>query len=192
MKKLLATAMALVLAATSYAQLDVTRFLGIPVDGTKAEMIEKLKAKGFRSNAYDREALEGEFNGSKVYLAVVTNNNKVCRIVVVDVNNVGETDIRIRFNQLCRQFENNSRYVSFRGEQTLEEDEDISYEMSVHDKRYEAVFYQKASEEQQSESDTTVSVFDRSVWFKISESYGKYYITMFYDNELNRANGEDL
>lgn len=32
----------------------------------------------------------------------------------------------------------------------------------------------------------------KPVWFMISELYGKYYITMFYDNEYNRANGEDL
>lgn len=32
----------------------------------------------------------------------------------------------------------------------------------------------------------------KSVWFMISDYYGKYYITMFYDNEYNRANGEDL
>ena len=32
----------------------------------------------------------------------------------------------------------------------------------------------------------------KSVWFMISESYGKYYIIMFYDNEYNKANGEDL
>jgi hypothetical protein len=32
----------------------------------------------------------------------------------------------------------------------------------------------------------------KSVWFMISDLYGKYYITMFYDNEYNRANGEDL
>lgn len=32
----------------------------------------------------------------------------------------------------------------------------------------------------------------KPVWFMISNNYGKYYITMFYDNEYNRANGEDL
>ena len=32
----------------------------------------------------------------------------------------------------------------------------------------------------------------KPVWFTISEFSGKYYITMFYDNEYNRANGEDL
>lgn len=34
--------------------------------------------------------------------------------------------------------------------------------------------------------------FKKSVWFMISDVYGKYFITMFYDNEYNRANGEDL
>ncbi len=33
---------------------------------------------------------------------------------------------------------------------------------------------------------------NKSVWFMISDLYDKYYITMFYDNEYNRANGEDL
>lgn len=32
--------------------------------------------------------------------------------------------------------------------------------------------------------------FDKPVWFIINENYGKYYITMYYDNEHNKANGE--
>lgn len=32
----------------------------------------------------------------------------------------------------------------------------------------------------------------KPVWFMISELYGKYYISMFYDNEYNRPSGEDL
>ena len=33
----------------------------------------------------------------------------------------------------------------------------------------------------------------KSVWFMISEkSYGEYYIVMFYDNEYNHSNGEEL
>ena len=35
-------------------------------------------------------------------------------------------------------------------------------------------------------------VLKKPVWFIISEFAGGYYITMFYDNEYNRANGEDL
>ena len=32
----------------------------------------------------------------------------------------------------------------------------------------------------------------RRVWFMISEQYGQYSIIMYYDNELNHSNGEDL
>ena len=32
----------------------------------------------------------------------------------------------------------------------------------------------------------------KSVWFRICEFYGKYYINLYYDNEYNHANGEDL
>lgn len=84
MKRLILAAMMILFATTANAQKDVTKFLGIPVDGTKAEMIQKLKAKGFTSTAYDPEILEGEFNGEKVEIHIVTNNNKVYRIIVAD------------------------------------------------------------------------------------------------------------
>ena len=32
----------------------------------------------------------------------------------------------------------------------------------------------------------------KTVWFMISEYYGKYYIAMYYDNKYNQANGDDL
>lgn len=35
-------------------------------------------------------------------------------------------------------------------------------------------------------------IFKKPVWFRICENYGEYYITMYYDNEYNHANGEDL
>ncbi len=57
--------------------------------------------------------------------------------------------------------------------------------MTVHKKRYEAAFYQK------SESSNGPS-YKKTVWFIIAEHYGKYYICMFYENKLNKANGEDL
>ena len=58
------------------AQRDVTKFLGIPVDGYKTEMQKKLIGKGFTYNSlYD--FYEGEFNGRDVNVYVVTNND--CR-----------------------------------------------------------------------------------------------------------------
>lgn len=213
------------IAILAYAQKDVTQFMGIPVDGFKPEMIQKLKAKGFVSSGKDSNLLKGEFNGAEVYVKVVTNNNKVCRIMLIDECNLNETDIRIRFNNLCRQFKNNSKYTSV-DDYSIPEDEDLSFEMRVHNKRYEAVIYQnpvvtdstavikemhkfflqKYTEEELNNPTKEIELdmksmitsyftdvmINKSVWFMISESYGKYYISMFYDNEYNRAQGEDL
>ncbi|MBQ9638173.1 MAG: hypothetical protein IJV22_10295 [Bacteroidales bacterium] len=153
MKRILVLAVALMLTATAFSQKNITQFMGIPVDGTKSAMIQKLKAKGFTYNT-SGDYLEGQFNGSDVYLYVGTNNNKVYRIMVADKNGQSVGNIRIRFNRLCSQFENNGKYVSsdFGGEYALSDDEDISYEMSVHDKRYQASYYQISEEDK---SDTT-------------------------------------
>lgn len=81
-------------AIACMAQDDVTKFLGIPVDGTKSEMTQKLKAKGFKANAYDKDVLEGQFNGGSVNVYIVTNRDKVCRIMVCDKNSVDESSIK--------------------------------------------------------------------------------------------------
>lgn len=231
MKKILLFFATLYYVGACFAQEDVTKFLGIPIDGTKREMISKLKDKGFKFNPSD-ELFKGEFNGREVNVHVVTNGNKVYRIVVCDANTCDETSIRIRFNELCRQFEKNPKYLSIK-DYTIPDDEDISYEMTVRDKRYEACFYQtysQVSEELRDSIELRVMpilknrftaeelsnptqeikeeivwmslpyVLDKIdqcskkvVWFMISELFvGKYYITMFYDNEYNRADGEDL
>lgn len=208
-----------------HAQNDVTQFLGIQVDGSKSEMILKLKEKGYYSTPHDSDVLEGEFNGGKVNISIVTNNNKVCRIVVIDAIKCDESSIKIRFNNLCEQFKNNSKYMRW-ADCTIPEEENISYEMTVRKKRYQATFYQKPdvvdtlgiaekvrsillskytaeqlanpTEELKSSIMNTSSEYlleqfsKKSVWFMIVDYQGKYFITMFYDNEYNRANGEDL
>lgn len=147
MRKIFSIIVLLVASVTLFAQSDVTKFLGIPVDGFKPDMIRKLKEKGFVSTAYDKDILEGEFNGRDVNISVVTNNNKVYRIVVRDANSSSETSIKIRFNNLCQQFANNSKYttpfLTSVDDYIIPEDEDISYEMAVNNKRYQASFYQK-------------------------------------------------
>ena len=225
MRKSLFIIVLLVVFIPLFAQKSVTKFMGIPIDGFKPEMIQKLKEKGFVSSADDKNILEGELNGTQVNVHVVTNNNKVYRIMLCDTYPMGETDIKIRFNRLCQQFKNNSNYITL-GDYTIADDEDISYELTVHDKRYEAVFYQKPlavdsagivdkvkeyviGKYSQQELDNpteeiqedlyktslnyvTEMIFKKPVWFMISEFMGQYIITMFYDNEYNKANGEDL
>ena len=127
------------------AQEDVTKFLGIPVDGTEEEMIQKLKAKGFWMDE-DVGMLRGEFNGVDVYVTIATNKGKVRRVGLADVSTRDEEGIRRRFNTLCEQFVDNEKYISASlSDYVIQEDEDIQYEMSVHDKQYEAAFYQLGS-----------------------------------------------
>ena len=232
MKKILLFCIMAIAAISMSAQNDVTTFLGIPVDGSKSEMKQKLVSKGFvPKKVGENEFLEGEFNGTKVHVFIVTNNNKVYRIMLCDVITQNEADIKIRFNRLVNQFENNKRYTSI-GNYTLSDDEKISYEMAVHQKNYDAVFYQvpnkmeidtlalqekvrnellskytedelkNPSEEKSKEIQAeTIKIglkigaklmLKKSVWFRICGSYGEYFITMYYDNEYNHANGEDL
>ena len=143
MKRLLFIVLAMIATITSFAQQkDVTSFLGIPVDGTVSSMKQKLVSKGFvPKKVGTNEFLEGEFNGCNVNVYIRTNNNKVYRIMVADNNTVDEAQIKIRFNILVSQFENSKRYISL-GKYTLSDEEDISYEMTVHNKDYEAAFYQ--------------------------------------------------
>lgn len=181
MKKILSVAFLLMLSVALHAQKEVTKFLGIPVDGNKSSMIQKLKNKGF---VYDPSAdyLKGEFNGQQVDVYVVTNNNRVYRIMACDKHGCDEGQIKIRYNTLCRQFANNQKYVPLDAEE-LSESEDISYEMSVNNKQYQVAYAQLPADD---------DLRNRLVWFTITKFYGEYYITMYYDNEFNRAHGEDL
>lgn len=213
---------------TTYAQNYVTTFLGIPIDGYKSEMTQKLISKGFVPKKLgDNEFLDGEFNGEDVHVYIGTNNNKVYRIMLCDANTRSEADIKIRFNKLVSQFKNNKRYITLE-DYTLSDSEDISYGMSVLKKKYDALFYQVPSMEQmdtlamkeqvrneilkkyspeqlenpteeiiQELKDMTLRMLmdmisKKPVWFCICEHYGEYYISMYYDNEYNHANGEDL
>ena len=228
MKKLIFSLLATLLTLSLYAQNDVTTFLGIPVDGLKSEMRQKLIAKGFTPKKVGtNEYLEGEFNGTDVHIYIATNNNKVYRTMVCDANTQDEANIKIRFNRLVNQFKNNKKYTAL-DQYTISDTEDISYEMNVHKKNFDALFYQNPdmekvdtlalqnkireqllkkykpeqlenpTEEMNQEAQAIAMsigmdmIFKKPVWFRICEHYGKYFITIFYDNEYNHANGEDL
>lgn len=177
MKKLVLLTLTLSFAICSYAQ-NTIKFLGIPVDGTKKEMISKLQAKGYEYNSYS-DMLSGEFNGQQVNIAIQTVNNRVWRIAVMDKSTTNETNIKIRFNNLFDQFSNNAKYICIQGNK-LNDSDDISYEMTVYKKRYDAYF---------GFTDTSINGI---VWYTIGEQYGDYAIVIFYENNDNAANGDDL
>ncbi|WP_039864675.1 hypothetical protein [Prevotella amnii] len=184
MKKILSLAFLLMLSLSVFAQRQVTKFLGIPVDGSRTAMIQKLKAKGFRYNNYVK-ALEGKFNGTNVWISVQTNNNKVWRIAVAYKDSFNKGDIKIQYNSLINQFANNPRYMSFDAEELTDKD-DIGYEVSINKKQYAASFYQLSDDE---------NIKNGLVWFTIREdpnNFQKYSIAIFYENWYNEANGDDL
>lgn len=234
MKRLLSFVIGiLIMCSTVFGQSEGTlKFLGIPVDGSKSEMVAALKDKGFR---YDSNSgfLVGDFNGMESHIGIVENHGKVYRVVVFDANTSDEGQIRIRFNNLIHQFENsNDKYYYINQNDKIPEDEDISYEISVNNKQYSAEFIYnplygndelrnrlvneaveeiKLSSEKKgityeefysdkdlynqlvsSVTDKIIQMSKGSVWFKIFEHYGKYFIGIYYDNLINKPNGEDL
>ena len=217
-------------AITMSAQSDVTTFLGIPVDGTEANMRQKLIAKGFTPKVEGgHKFLQGRFNGMNVNVHIVTNNDKVWRIMVCDNDTWDETNIKIKYNNLVKQFTDKKSYLCF-DDFTIPDSEDISFEILAHKKRYEASFYQNLDKEKLAKDSlaihnritqemlkkfsaedfanpseefkkefTDVSdnilmdlISKKSVWLMINEHRSKYYISIYYDNLYNQANGEDL
>ena len=215
---LLGLAMALAVGVQAQKK-DITKFMGIPIDGTKTAMIQKLKAKGFTYNA-KMDRLEGEFNGWNSYIKVVTNRNKVFRIYVRDANYMSEREIKRRFLKLVKQFMDNGKYevspnwteqYSF-----IDDNADISaYNIEflqlgdsvVMSKGIKSIISENYSEEEfnalsDKEKENVLggarllwiedNVQNKSVWFKIHEFNGKYFLGLYYDNKYNEAHGEDL
>ena len=227
MKKFVTLFILFFISVSISAQHDVVKFLGFDVDGSKSDMVQNLKSKDFVAKYYDddTEYFVGRFNGNKVHLYILSESGKVSRIALHDEDLLNETDIKIRFNRLCRQFKDNGKYWVL-DDYTIGDDEDISYQISVKNKRYEAVFYQLPNKEtkdsigysatekvmskytpdeyelckdqirEEIAEETYSAIYEaiknKIVWFKISEHHGKYYISMFYDNEYNRPHGQDL
>ena len=111
---------------------------------------------------------------------------------------------------------------------TLSDDVDISYEMAINNKNFDALYYQNVNTEKVDSTALLNSVKEellskytkeqlenpteeikteimmaalktgmgliekKPVWFRICRYVNEYYITMFYDNEYNHADGEDL
>ena len=162
------------------------KFLGIPVDGTKSEMIRSLTSKGFIYNKY-KDYLMGEFNGNDVIIQVVEYKGKVGRIVVEDAVSLNETDIIIKYNNLIDQFESNGKYI---GENVkIDNKTNISYEMSHNHNRFEAVYYQKSADDIDLDEN---ELYTRKVWLMMKKANQGYKILIYYDNVSNIPNGEDL
>lgn len=142
MKRLILLLALAVLSVSATAQNDDTtlKFLGFPVDGSKQQMIENLKSKGFSYNSFD-DCLTGQFNGEQVEVYVHTNHSIVDRVMVSFPSTSSKSEIKNRFNRLIRQFDDNGKYFSLGENKPITMDEDIAYEIAAHDKQYQAGYY---------------------------------------------------
>ncbi len=165
MKKYIFLILLAVLSFGLHAQKDVTTFLGIPVEGTRQEMIDELKALGFTYNS-DKGYLRGWFNDEEVFINIITQNRRVVEIRVTDVKNRTNFDIISRFNDLVCQFERNSNYPNTWKNQkiggVIRSNSDPS--------GCKAMFFQK---------DRKYYVADRNkpVWFEIKKTKGIHIIS---------------
>ena len=114
------------------------KFLGIPIDGTESQFTTKLKTKGFTYNSLS-ESYQGQFNGKSVDVYIHTNHNLVDRVYVA-FPYTSEESIKVEFNTLLGQFNDNGKYIDLSMNSEISSDEDISYEISVNKKRYQASF----------------------------------------------------
>ena len=162
------------------------KFLGIPVDGSKSEMIQILIQKGYIFNRY-KDYMMGEFNGNDVFIHVVEYKGKVGRIIVEDATPSNEIDIIIKYNNLIEQFENNGKYIGENAK--IDNKTNISYEMAHNHNRFEAVYYQKSADDIDL---TEEELNNRKVWFMMQRANQGFKILIHYDNVSNIPNGEDL
>ena len=116
----------------------VLKFMGIPIDGTKEEVIAQLENKGFRYNSL-KGCHTGEFNGTTVDISVVTNHDLVYRICVIYPQQP-EHEIIPEFNVLLSQFNRNKKYFALSKNPPIPTDEHITYERLTNHKEYSAHF----------------------------------------------------
>ena len=146
MRKLVFTLLMLLTLSLSAQERDVVKFMGIPVDGTKSEMISQIKKKGFVYNSED-DYLQGRFNGKDVNVYIHTEKGLVDRIMVAYRNDYDEVSIKYEFNSLLSQFLHNERYSLRDTCNYIGENERIS----IHKKRYQVGFYQTYSSQEKEE-----------------------------------------
>ena len=198
---------------------DALKFLGIPVDGSKEQMYNRLKEKGFSGYSWE-EYMEGIFNGEKVRVYIGTNHGIVDRIKVV-FPYTEERLNKVKYNTLISRFGRNPKYTELRDNKIIPENEDISQEIVLHDKVYDSVYYFLRSDVNanswkedffreynarykkplsgltQIEIEEVLFSLPKRisdsvtgiVWFTLPD-YNK--IELFYDNLKNRPRGEDL
>lgn len=151
------------------------RFLGVPIDGSRQYMLNRLKAIGFVDS--NRDFLEGQFNGEPVKVFVHTYHDKVDRIIVV-FDTVPEMNLREQYNNLLALFQTSKKYKPIQVSRAIPKDDFFYWTNTEYKSRFSVV------------SDSRQEI-NGEVWFAIIDK-GGYRVGLYYDNLNNRPHGEDL
>ena len=141
MRKLIITLLLTVLCSAAFAQESnngTLKFIGIPIDGPKEQLIEKIKAKGFRSSPY-REGLLGQFNGQTVEVEVLDNHG-TAYCVCVAFPGTSAYMVRTEYNALLEQFLCNDKYLPVKSYEKIPEDVDFSFGIAAFNEKYRPSF----------------------------------------------------
>lgn len=186
MKKILFILIMCIAALTACKQ-NTIKFLGIPVDGTKQEMMEQLQTKGFKYDSVN-DCLIGEFNGMESNIFFATFNNKVCRVMVTNKTPLNSFNADIRFNNFVEQFTNNEKYIRLSNEEISE-----NYTLSFWNDCQDIFCVNKCEVFAFKNSITKEGINEGVAIYSFHYNFvGGSGIMILYDNHNNVANGEDL
>ena len=170
-------------AATASAQ-KIIDFVGIPIDGTKADMFAKLKEKGFRETDKPN-MLEGLFEDFPV--VVVVSDNGRDKVYEMDLRHEMGNDETLaieRYNSLLLKFRNDPKYNDSYSE-LIPEGEPISEKLRSDTHLYTACFTQNGAN-----GYVRVKLHKTNNW-KDEERYklANFVIYIEYVNAANSPNG---
>lgn len=115
------------------------KFVGVPIGGSREEMVAALKDKGF--NMYYDGSLDGMFNGENVKVYISTNHDIVDRIQVEYPYCSEDNDIRVKYNVLLSRFGRNAKYVCINPRADVPANESIYRKLDENTKYYDAVYF---------------------------------------------------
>ncbi len=173
-----------VLFAASATAQKVIDFMGIPIDGTEAEMFSKLKEKGFRETN-DPNILEGLFEDLPVEVVVL--DNSCDKVYEMDLRHEMGSDEALaikRYNSLLLRFRNDPKYNDSYSE-LIPEGEPIGEKLRSDTHLYSACFSQVGTN-----GYVRVELLKSHNW-KDDEKYkmATFVIAMKFVNAVNTPNG---
>lgn len=166
----------LMMASLAVPAQKATVFMGVKVDGSKSDVVRKLKSAGFSDGTkpYD---LTGEVNGKMSEVSILTHKGKVWRIEVRDYSPYASADDAVRrYNRLIDVFRKDNSYTEYEQNPYTSETERTFFEEYIREGFYYAEFFQRSRPE----------LYERLVSFQIVEDADEYRIVTCYDNIHNR------